>query len=804
MATQEPRLEDIPSSELRWVGKQVQRIEDPELVTGRTEFIDNVTLPGMLHCAILHSPHAHARIVSIDTSGAEKLPGVAAVITGKDILDWTEPSGGFPEGTGAYCVATNKASYVGEPLAAVAANSRHIAEDALELIDIEYEVLAPVVDTFKAMEPDSLLVIEAMGSNIALQRKFTWGEVDQAFADADHVFKDRFRWNRVGANPMETFGCICQWDLLRNDLTVRGSVQSPRLTALGVAGVLRLPSNKVRLISHHRGGSFGGKGNPRGINIASLLSRKAGGHPVKWIEDRAEYLTSGGGQAWDRFYEVELAVMKDGRFTGLRVKLIDDVGASGENYGAIGAGKPLAAFTGCYAIPVASYDVTITLSNKLPTSAYRGMGPPPHFFVLEQMVDIAARSLDIDTAEIRRRNYIQPDQFPYTIPSGNEYDSGNYEAALDKLLSSSDYQALRKQQAEARKEGRYLGIGIANTVEPGVFDWNSYAIVGMPGIGVAEGITVAIDVFGKITARVGFTSEGQGQFTLVAQLLADYFGTDLADITVIPLDTLSAPPAFGPGGSRLGVAITGATMNAAKKLKTKMIAIAAGLMQTTPETVELIDGKLQIIGMPEAQMPLVDVAGVALARSDLLPPGMEMGLEATSVWTAQDRNIADDQGRAKSYLTAANAVHLVLVELDTDTGFVEILKYVIADDCGTRLNPATVEGMIQGGVAQGVGAALMEEYPYSAEGQPLAGTFMDYLLPTIHEVPIAEKHVLMTPSPVSPLGAKGCGEGAIHTTPAAVMCAVNDALVPFKLMAREVPASPNRLWTLLQKQSQDL
>ena len=799
MATQEPRLEDIPSSELRWVGKQVQRLEDPELVTGRTEFIDNVTLPGMLHCAIYHSPHAHARIVSIDTSEAEKLPGVAAVITGKDILDWTEPSGGFPEGTGAYCMATDKASYVGEPIAAVAASSRHIAEDALELIDIEFEVLAPVVDTFKAMEPDSPLVIEAMGSNIALQRMFTWGEVDQAFADADHVFKDKFRWNRVGANPMETFGCICQWDLLRNDLTVRGSIQSPRLTGLATAGVLRLPSNKVRLISHQRGGSFGGKGNPRGINIASLLSRKAGGFPVKWIEDRAEYLTSGAGQAWDRFYEVELAVMNDGRFTGLRVKLIDDVGASGENYGALGAGKPLAAFTGCYAIPVASYDVTITLSNKLPTSAYRGMGPPPHFFVLEQMVDIAARSLDIDTAEIRRRNYIQPDQFPYTIPSGNEYDSGNYEAALDKLLSSSDYQALRKQQADARKEGRYLGIGIANTVEPGVFDWNSYAIVGMPGIGVAEGITVAIDVFGKITARVGFTTEGQGQFTLVAQLLADYFGTELTDITVIPLDTLSAPPAFGPGGSRLGVAITGATMNAAKKLKTKMIAIAAGLMQTTPETVELIDGKLQIIGMPEAQMPIVDVAGVALARSDLLPPGMEMGLEATSVWTAQDRNIADDQGRAKSYLTAANAVHLVLIELDIDTGFVEILKYVIADDCGTRLNPATVEGMIQGGVAQGVGAALMEEYPYSPEGQPLAGTFMDYLLPTIHEVPIAEKHVLVTPSPVSPLGAKGCGEGAIHTTPAAVMCAVNDALAPFEVMAREVPASPNRLWTLLQK-----
>lgn len=798
MTKPEPRLEDIPTSSRRWVGKQVHRIEDPELVTGRTEFIDNVTLPDMLHCAIFHSPHAHARIINIDTSEAEKLPGVHAIITRKEILEWTEPSGGFPEGTGAYCMATDKASYVGEPVVAVAADSRYIAEDALELIDIEFETLPPIVDTFDAMKPESPLVIESVKNNIALQRKFTWGEVDEAFASADHVFKDKFRWNRVGANPIETFGCICQWDPLRNDLTIRGSIQSPRLTALATAGVLRLPSNKVRLSANQRGGSFGGKGNPRGINITSLLSRKAGGRPVKWIEDRAEYLTSGGSQAWDRFYEAELAVMNDGKITGLRIKLIDDIGASGENYGALGAGKPLAAFTGCYKIPVASYDVTLTLSNKLPTSAYRGMGPPPHFFVLEQMVDIAARSLNIDPAEIRRSNYIQPDEFPYTIPSGNEYDSGQYEVALDKLLEKSGYQQLRKEQEEARAEGRYLGIGIANTVEPGVFDWNSYAIVGMPGIGVAEGITVAIDVFGKITARVGFTSEGQGQFTLVAQLLADYFTTDIEDITVIALDTLSAPPAFGPGGSRLGVAITGATMNAANKLKTKMIAIAAGLMQTTPDAIELLDGKLQIIGMPEAQMPLADVAGVALARADLLPEGMEMGLEASSVWTAQGRNPIDEQGRAKSYLTAANAVHLVLIELDIETGMVKILKYVIVDDCGTRLNPATVEGMTQGGVAQGVAAALMEEYPYNDQGQPLAGTFMDYLLPSIHEVPMTEKHIVVTPSPVSPLGAKGCGEGAIHTTPAAVMCAINDALVPFKLLAKEVPASPNRLWSLLK------
>ncbi len=798
MAHKEPVLEDIPTSERRWVGKEVNRIEDPEIVTGRTPYIDNTKVTDMLHCAIMHSPIAHARIKSIDTTAAEQLEGVHAVLTGKDVLESTEVSGGFPEGTGLHCMATDKVHYVGEPVAAVAATSRYIAEDALELIDIEYEPLEPVVDVHKAMEDDSPNIIESFGSNVAMQRKFTWGEVDEAFEKADHIFKDKFRWNRVGANPMETFGCISQWDILKDEVDIRGSIQSPRLTALGTAGLLRLPSNKVRLVSHPRGGSFGGKGNPRGINITCLLSRKAQGRPVKWIEDRIEYLTSGGSQSWDRFYEVELAVMNDGKITGLRVKLIDDIGASGENYGSLGAGKPLAAFTGCYSIPVASYDVSIVLTNKLPTSAYRGMGPPPHFFVLEQMVDIAARGLSMDPAEFRRRNYIQPEEFPYTIASGNEYDSGNYEASLDKLLEMSDYQNLLKERNEMRAAGRHVGIGLANTVEPGVFDWNAYAIVGMPGIGIPEGVTVSIDIYGKITARVGFTTEGQGQFTLVAQLLADYFTVDISDITVTTADTLTAPPAFGPGGSRLGVAITGAVMGASKKLKEKLITIASGLLQAPPEAVELKDGMLGIIGVPEAVIPLPDVAGVALARNDLLPEGMEMGLEATCVWTAQDRNEIDDQGRAKSYLTAASAHHLTMIEIDPDTGKVEVLKYFIVDDCGTRLNPVTVEGLLQGGMAQGLAAALFEEYPYREDGQPLAATFADYLIPTIHEVPETTKAAIETPSPVSPLGAKGCGEGAIHITPATIMCAVNDAITPLGLQAKEVPASPDRLWKLFK------
>ncbi len=803
MAVEIPKsLSDLPVSSPRWIGRSVKRVEDPLLLSGRTEFIDNVVLPRMLHCAILRSPYAHARIRGIDLSEAESLQGVVAIVTGEDAQRWTQPGPTLPENWGTLCLATDKVRFVGEPVAAVAATSRYLAEDALEHIQVEYESLPPVADPVKALEPESPLIFEEHGSNVMLQRVFKYGEVDVAFRDADHVYTEKFRWHRMGANPLETFGVISQWDPIEESLTCHGSFQSASHMALGRALSLGLPSNKVRLISQPHGGSFGGKGGARGTDISALLSRKAGGRPVKWIEDRMEYLVAGGSQAWDRYYEASLALKRDGTAIGLKVKLLDDLGATAEGYGAMSAAKPLASFTGCYAIPAAEYDLTIVATNKLPASPYRGMGPPPHNYVLEHLMDIAARDLGLDPADIRRRNYIPPDRFPYTIPTGNEYDSGNYEAALNKVLEMSEYKKLREEQAQARKQGRLLGIGLVSTIEPGVFDWNAYAIVGMPGIGVPEGVTIGIDVLGKITLRVGFALEGQGQYTVGAQLLADYFGVELDDVRVVAQDTQSAPPHFGPGGSRLGVAMTGAILGAAGRLKDKLAKVAAGLLQSEPENVELMDGMLRVKGVPGAEVPVAQVAATMLTRSDLLPPDVDPSPVATYVWTAPGRTPADEQGRAKTYLTAANACHVVLLEIDPETGFVEILKYYIADDCGTRLNPSNVEGMIQGGVAQGVGAALLEEYVYDEEGQLLTSTYMDYLLPTFNEVPMTEKAALVTPSPFTPLGAKGVGEGAIHTTPAAIMCAINDALAPLGVRATEVPASPNRIWSLLREAKQ--
>jgi CO/xanthine dehydrogenase Mo-binding subunit len=788
----------LPNTAPRYVGQSVERIEDPSLLTGQTEFIDNVVLPRMLHCAILRSPHAHARIVSVDTSEAEKLAGVFAVVTGEDAKRWSNPCMTVPPGWGTHCLATDKARFVGEPVAAVAAVSRYVAEDALELITVEYESLPAVASAQAALEPSAPLLFDEHGHNVMLQKVFTWGEVDAAFAGAAHVVQQRFRWNRLGANPLETFGVISQWDLVEGSLTCRGSFQAQGHFAMARAMVFNLPLNKVRFIAQPHGGSFGGKGGARGTDITALLSRKSGGRPVKWIEDRMEYLGGGASHAWDRHYDAALALDSDGKVIGFKVKLLDDLGATAEGWGAVSAAKPLTNFTGCYAIPAAQYDLTIVATNKLPGSPYRGMGPPPHNWVLEQLMDLAARKLALDPAEIRRRNYIPRDAFPYTIASGNEYDSGDYLAALETALEMADYPRLRAEQLAARAQGRYLGIGLVNTIEPGVFDWNAYAIVGQPGTGVPEGATVGIDLFGKLTIKVGFALEGQGQYTVAAQVLADYFKVDMADVRVVPLDTLSAPPHFGPGGSRLGVALTGAVLGAAERLTQKLIAVAAGLFQTQPEHVELMDGMIRVKGMPEAAMPFQQVAQTMLARSDLLPPGVDPNPEATFVWTAPGRTPADDQGRAKSYLTAANACHIVLVEVDVETAQVHIRKYWIADDCGTRLNPANVEGQTQGGVAQGVGAALLEEAVYDEDAQLRTSTFMDYLLPTIYEVPMTEKRALCTPSPFTPLGAKGCGEGAMHTTPAAILCAINDALVPLGVGVFEVPASPQRVWTLLR------
>lgn len=799
-----PKLpSDLPTTRPKWVGRSVKSVEGPLLLTGQAEFTDNLKFPGMLHCAFARSLHAHARIVRIDTSAADRLPGVVAVITGADAGRETERPPGYPPGFTTHCLAVDKVRFAGEPVAAVAAVSRYVAEDAVDLIEVEYELLPPVVDARSALEAGSPLLYEERGTNAIYQRHFKWGDVDAAFAGADLVVTGGYRFPRISGNPMETNGCIVRWDPFADEVTAWGPFQGPMTELARVARLLRLPTNRVRLIGQPHGGSFGSKVFTRYVVAAALLSKRAGGRSVKWIEDRIEHLRAGESDAWERSYEGALAFTKAGKATAFRIACLDDWGASCDFAGM--ALKPIVQFTGPYEIPACEYDLSVVATNKNPQGAYRGYGPPPQDLLLEWLMDQGARELDLDPAEIRRRNYIPPDKFPYTLPTGNEYDSGNYQAALDTLLEMSGYRERRRAQAEARGKGRLVGLGLVSTIEVGVPAFGVFALLtaGVGSTSAPEGAVVRIDASGNILVQVGFPWEGQGQHTFVTQLMADYFGVLPGQVTVKSVDTSSAPPGLGPIGSRQAVTLSGAVLGAAELVREKLARAAAALLEADPADVELKDGKLGVRGVPGRAISVAAVAEAMRYGSDSLAPEVGGSPEASYIWDSVGRTLPDELGRSKSHLTAANAAHLVEVEVDAETGAITILGYWIADDCGTRLNPAVVEGMVQGGVAQGIGAVLLEEYAYNSDGERLTSTFMDYLLPTIHEVPLTEKRALTTPSPFTPLGAKGAGESAIHTTPAALYCAVSDALSPLGVRVTQLPMSPSRVWEAIQTARRD-
>jgi CO/xanthine dehydrogenase Mo-binding subunit len=803
VASPEPKLpSDLPISQPRHVGKDSPRMEDPLALTGRVEYGNDIRTAGMLHAAILRSPHPHALIKSIDVARAEKLPGVAAVLTGKEVKSWSRPVFGVPEGWTGYALAVEKTHWVGEPVAVVAASDRYIAEDALELIEVEYEPLEPLVDARSADSGAAPRVLEGKETNVAYDRHFVFGDVEGAFASADLIVGETFRWHRSSGNPIEACVCIADWNPVNGMLTLRGGHRSPHLILPAVVGSLDIPSQHVRIMQSPLGGSFGVKTFARYVVLISLMAKKLGGRTVKWTEDRIEHLIGNSSHAWDRHYDCEFALKRDGTITGMRMRLLDDLGAFSE-WLAIGMLlKPLLCLASCYHIANVDYSCKGVLTNKTPQGPLRAFGLPPHFWAIEQVIEVAARKLGIDANEIRRRNFIKKDQFPYTSPSGNIYDSGNYEGSLDLLLAKAGYDQLRREQQQGRAAGKLLGIGIASSIEPG--------LTGPPMLALAspriftrtsspEGILVRIDSFGKIIAELGFPPGGQSQHSFVRQILADYFGVALEDVQVITVDSLSMQPSTGPISSSMAIALSGAVLGAAARLADKLKRVAAGMLEASAEDVEMLDGQFRVRGVPGKSLLVAQVAQFMMARPDLLPEGVDGNPQATYVWNPPDRTIPDEKGFGRYSVTAAGAQHLCMVEVDRETGQVKILKYVMVDDCGVRLNPSVVRGMLMGGMAHGVGTALLEEYVYDDNGQMLTSSYMDYLLPTIMEVPAAEEHEMCTPSPIAPLGVKGVGEGALHTTPAAVLCAVNDALAPLGITLTEAPMTPLRIWQALQR-----
>lgn len=774
------------------VGARIKRREDPRLIQGLAHYVDDIKLPDTLHVAILRSPYAHARINAIDTAAAQNLPGVKAVVTGDDIKDTiggipcaaTDPEG-FPGIKVPHhpVLATDKVRFVGEPIAAVAATDAYIARDALDLIEVDCDLLDAVNSADAALAEGAPVLHEDWDDNLAFTWQIAGGDIDAAFAEADHIVSQRIDHQRLVPNPIETRGVLAQYTRGKDQLTLWSSTQIPHLLRTQLSIMLDMAENHVRVIAPEVGGGFGCKLNVYAEEALIGHLAKQLDQPVKWIESRREnFLHTIHGR--DQVGQVELAVNSDGAILGLKYTVTADVGAY---YQLLTPAIPTLTglmLCGSYTFQNVQMDLTAAFTNKMATDAYRGAGRPEATYLIERMIDIVAHDLDLDPLDVRRKNFIGKDAFPHETGTALAYDSGDYTAALDRALKMADYDALRQQQADLRARGRYLGIGFSTYVE--ICGMGPSAA--MPA-GGWESSTVRVDPTGKVTVLTGVSPHGQGQETTFAQLVADGLGVDLEDIRIIHGDTDAVQYGIGTFGSRATAVGGTAMVHAMGKIKDKVIKIAAHLMESNPQDIVLEDGKYSVHGAPESGLSLAEIAQVAHVGVGL-PPETEPGLAESHFFEPPN-------------FTYPFGTHLAVVEVDADTGEVDLQRYIAVDDCGNIINPLIVEGQVHGGIAQGVGQALYEEAIYDATGQMLTGSFMDYALPKAHDFPRFELDNTVTPSPVNPMGVKGVGEaGTIGSTPA-IANAVIDALKPFGVRHIDLPLRPEKLWKLMQERNDD-
>jgi carbon-monoxide dehydrogenase large subunit len=790
------------SAERKWVGKSIQRVEDPKFLLGRGGYIDDFVLEGMLHAALVRSPHAHARIKSIDAEEARKYPGVVAVVTGAEAAELTDPMPDFGPAPAEHewrCLALDKARYVGQGVAAVVAESRAIAEDAADLVKVEYELLAPVVDPEVAMEPDAEVVHERVGSNVAMDRNLVFGDVERDFAEADIVVKDRLRWRRSNAQPLETVGAVASFDPGTGMMTIHTNTLNMSQYMFMFANTLKVASNKLDIRPYPAGGSFGSKFAALKTGaIAGMLSRLVG-RPVKFMEDRVDNIVNCDYHGSDRIYYAELAATNDGTMKSLRLKVIDDYGAY-MHYGLGTHGNALAQVVGPYRIDSVQYHVQAILTNKCQQGPYRGFGSEVNNWMLERMVDLLAKELEMDPVEIRRKNFIQPDQFPYFIPCGNVYDSGDYEGVLDKALELADHDFWRDEQRRLREEGRCIGIGVCTTQERSVLSatefWFWLDEPAAPVTSTPESVTLNVDAAGNVTATLySGAFWGNSPETMVTQLVAEEFDVDPRQVNVVYSGTNQGLPGFGPGGSRFTTMIAGAIEGASRKIKEKSFKIAAHLLEAAPEDLEWSEGGIAVKGSPDQRKELAEIAMNAHLFKHQLPEEIESGLAADQVYDHPYTTMPSEDRKDLGvfYPFMGHACHIVVVEVDVETGLVEFLKYTAVHDCGTVVNPRSLSGQVIGGVAQGIGTALLEEFVYDDEGRLANANYQDYLIPSAMEVPEVLVGHHETPSPYTVHGIKGGGEGGRMVTPAAVSSAIDDALKPIGARVKELPATPERV-----------
>ena len=796
-----------------WIGRSVPRVEDGRLLTGRGNFIDDhPPVANLCHAAIVRSPHAHARILGYDAAPALAMEGVVGVVTGADVAAACKPFGvGVTAPVHYYPAAVDKVRFVGEPVAVVVARDRYLAEDAAEAVVVEYEPLSAVVDPERALEPGAPVLHEAVGSNLAGHRRLVYGDPDRAFGDADVVVRERFRFPKYGSTPIETYGVIARWEPIDGVLTIWSNFMGPFIMHPLVARALQIPENRLRfIVPPDIGGSFGIKSSIYPYLALIGLTAMKLGVPVKWIEDRREHLLASS-SGTDRVAWREVAARRDGTVLGMRFKWYDNVGGYIRSPEPGCSFRPTGNFVGPYAFQHLEVDASVVMTNKSLTGPNRGYACGHLYFETERMMDLLAGRLGIDPAELRRRNLIGAERFPYRTPTGGLYDSGDYRAAFDKALEIAKYDELRRDQATARATGRLVGVGLALAVDPSVSNMGYVATAldpqfrakpeYLPKSGAVDSATVKLDPLGRVIAILGTTPQGQGHQTIVSQIVADELGLQPRDVTVVDeMDTFTRVWSISSGtySSRFGSVGTSAVALAARKLKRKLLDYAAHLMDTPVAELEFRDGGVRRATGGGTAYSLKDLAGRAHWNTESLPEGMEPGLQATAVFGFDVARSVDAEDRVNSSNTYGFIAEVMAVEVDPDTAAITILRYVTVHDAGTIINPMIVEGQIYGGALHGLGGALLEELAYDGDGQLLTGTFMDYLVPTAGEAPEIEIAHVVSPSPLTTLGSKGLGESSSMTVPAVIANAVSDALAPLGIGITELPMTPTRLHRLIE------
>ena len=777
---------------MRIFGSGIRRREDPRLITGRASYTDDIKLPGLVHAAILRSPHAHANISSVDTSGAEGQPGVIAVYTGADTdgvlaglpCAWLIPDSDLktPDHP---AIAKDRVRYVGDAVAVVVAESRYQAEDALEHIDVDYEPLDAVMNPKAAAQDGAPQVHDDVENNVAFTWPLAGGDTDAAFAEADVTVSDTINLQRLIANPMEPRSAIAQWVAATGELTLWNTSQNPHIARFLTSVVTGVPEHKVRVIAPEVGGGFGSKIPYYADEAITSFCSMQLGVPVKWTETRSEnyQITT---QGRDHVEEVEMAATSDGKITGIRTTVYAGLGAY---LSTAAPGVPTILhglmYSGPYDIPNISGTVHGVFNNGAPVDAYRGAGRPEATTLIERLVDLLAAELGADPAEIRRKNFIPAFEDGHDVATGITYDSGDYETTLDACLDAADYSSLRAAQEAGRKEGRYMGIGVSSYVEIcGLGPSQVAGAVGFQG-GLWESAIVRFHPTGKVNVMIGSSPHGQGEETTFAQIVAGEVGVDVDDVEVIHGDTDNTPMGWGTYGSRTTAVSGAAVAIATRKIKEKSKALAAHLLEAATEDIEYEGGKFFVRGSPDEHKTIQDIALMANVAWDM-PEGMDPGLEASAFYDPPN-------------FTYPFGAHLAVVEVDPKTGHVDLQQYYAVDDCGVQINPMIVEGQVHGGVVQGVGPALWEGAVYDDDGQLLTGSMLDYALPRADLLPEIDVRSNSTPSPHHPLGVKGIGEaGTIASTPA-VYNAVMDALRPLGVTGVDMPLTPEKVWRAINE-----